>query len=1470
MGKTPEQLAEMFSPRLKALGLGSNATTVEVADAARGSGGATNRLLAPFLNQTLNTSPAQVGQLEMDKPAISAADQLARFNQQSTAQQNGPSPNQAAFSTGASTSTGSSLLGMSAPYQFAPPIGTSAGTRASLFNNSGFFGTGPGSSMGMMPGMAQPTGGAIGNAFPSVGNFGASGGGQGMALEGKYGLSAGNSSPFPIRGDLSVVKMAQGGEASKWSEQQLADAGKFIASNIDNPAEIERVRAHIEKATGMDISAGDLINAASRSGVTLAAPTAGVLSGDVAPSTWTQQNLIDAGNFIAQNIDNPAAIEAARANVEQATGQNISSLDLLRAAQSAQQPAQLSRAMADVLSGDVYGGMTARQAYDWITKGVIDQPQLSAQTAQNVMRNLGISSRDLAQAALLDPRISAGAQYALTSTPLYQSGQQSGLAALNENLRNFINKSLQAQSPTQAEASLRSILQSGLLTGGKALNEYDVQRATGKTLSQLFGPQVLPPTRPLPPITEPYVPRTAPAPEAAPPALSPGASGLDPSTAIVGNIPVSEQVKIPQLDAEFRASAPRTPVYDRLGRVTGYEYTPAAKLAPATGTTVFNWTPPGVTSRPRQLLNMRDIPGATVDPVTGETRMPLSASQQFARDRAQLDREFRQMYAQRAATDSSIPAQAPAAAAQAFRELAMSDPAFSAQLRLRELEQQRFEPTKADMALRAQYGAAPYQAALSNMFLPFITRNLPTLQSLVKTKVPLYSEKYPDIAAEYAKLSAEDKEKFPTIADYEQFHYQTYGQKEGRDSPTLGRGDLTSPYTTRFLKDGGAVSTEDFIAKKSDGGDVSRETLPPVRLADGSPNPDEVPSVIDERDEIRSESQRMLNRLASQSKLPPGLQRTIQGARARQGESMVPAAVPARDVMAGMFGAQAMNPGSEAYRTGQALANSPPVEVLKAPAKIASAAGDAATALASLGGAGVIKPKGGNWFKDISSVEGHLENLKTSPTVRQNPPDVLERIIGPGKMALDNWVDKKLTKYVKNEMGTPEDPVRALAERGILHMPTYDPDDIWETPALRLRRQQAGMPMEPQGQSETARFWEQTADRLIDFTTPSKIKRMATHGAWEHQRNYAKGLLEENPWINDVPANTKIYSPSLREDFVDNAGFGHIIDELENAMHPESDLPTSLRIQPKDLEKITVPQAVEKVAKINDWRAKEAAKAEREGMLRNLQATPRLADNSLQLSFVDKPGGSWVDIPETTDPKGLALCTSIGRAGGWCTQGDYLAESYGSGEHRLTALVDAEGRPHAQAKITENDWSVSGEGFTRLDPQTKAQYGQYVREWRQRNPEVEELTDDDVIQALREAGVKGPAPDITELKPPGNSFDSERAIEYAKRDPDYKAKVTDSVVRFLNSGEWGDVSDLHLYGIVDLKETGKRVAEHSWRAIPSARATFDKALKAQPTAPRFMTLEQFTKFLGYKNGGEVKLKHGGPVDKTTAFIKAHA
>ena len=584
----------------------------------------------------------------------------------------------------------------------------------------------------------------------------------------------------------------------------------------------------------------------------------------------------------------------------------------------------------------------------------------------------------------------------------------------------------------------------------------------------------------------------------------------------------------------------------------------------------------------------------------------------------------------------------------------------------------------------------------------------------------------------------------------------------------------------------------------------------------------------------------------------------------------------AADVGRGLFGAEAIIPGGEGYRTGQALANMPAVGLAAVPGKVASALPDVATGLGALGAAGVIKPKGGNWLAGAFSAEQALKPLKRTAGARGLPADqVLAEInatytpeamagLSPESLAqverayaelkpaaaINKWIDTKLTKYVKNEMATPEDPVRALAERGTLH---FEPQDVprpmgfeKDSRTLRESREAGGYPIEGLGKSNLAKDWEALADINIQ---PDKAEVFLP----------IKSELERNPWLEKVSPDTPVYGMNLSAD-MSRLGFPHIIDELTNALNPNSELPASLRLTPQQLEKVTVPQAVERVAKINEWRTEQAIKAEREGMLGNLQATPRLADKSLQLSFVDKPRGAWVDIPETTGPKGLALCTSIGRAGGWCTQGDYLAESYGSGENRLTALVDAEGRPHAQAKITENEWPVSGEGFTLLDPKTKAQYGQYVREWRQRNPEVEDLTDDDVIQALKEAGVKGPAPDITELKPPGNSFESERAMEYAKRDPDYKAKVTDSVVRFLNSGEWGDVKDLHHYDIIDLKRD-KRMLDAYLRDItglPSGQAAFEKAVKSQPAIPRFMTEQQLREFInssksdkGFARGGKV-------------------
>jgi hypothetical protein len=83
-------------------------------------------------------------------------------------------------------------------------------------------------------------------------------------------------------------------------------------------------------------------------------------------------------------------------------------------------------------------------------------------------------------------------------------------------------------------------------------------------------------------------------------------------------------------------------------------------------------------------------------------------------------------------------------------------------------------------------------------------------------------------------------------------------------------------------------------------------------------------------------------------------------------------------------------------------------------------------------------------------------------------------------------------------------------------------------------------------------------------------------------------------------------------------------------------------------------------------------------------------------------------------------------------------------------------------------------------------------------------------------------------------------------------KVEQSVLRFLNSGNWGNVKDLHHYDIVDMKSSSSVMdalqslyGDESGRDILKTYApALNAAVDATPDAPRFMTLRQLRDFIG--------------------------
>jgi len=304
--------------------------------------------------------------------------------------------------------------------------------------------------------------------------------------------------------------------------------------------------------------------------------------------------------------------------------------------------------------------------------------------------------------------------------------------------------------------------------------------------------------------------------------------------------------------------------------------------------------------------------------------------------------------------------------------------------------------------------------------------------------------------------------------------------------------------------------------------------------------------------------------------------------------------------------------------------------------------------------AGVIKTPGGNWLSPRpEGVDGGLVTEAPEFYLKQS------RSRSNTDPLLDTWIDKQLTRYVKNDMGTQNDPVRALAERGILHI---GPDAL----AVPIGY---GKDLRP-GQtapavSDLAKRWDYTVDQHLPTESAGGLLRKTFD---RDLRPAAR--LEHNAWLAKVPPDTPVHLAHKPY----NIGFTHLIDELRNATNPASGLPAHLQLKPESLAQVSVPQAVERVAKINAWRA--ANKADTNKALANNEATFLHKDYPEQ-------GLSWRQLRQ---PEGATNQASLqaalkyeGDTMGHCVGG--YCSSVAAGDQQIFSLRDAKGEPHVTIEV---------------------------------------------------------------------------------------------------------------------------------------------------------------------------------------------
>lgn len=488
------------------------------------------------------------------------------------------------------------------------------------------------------------------------------------------------------------------------------------------------------------------------------------------------------------------------------------------------------------------------------------------------------------------------------------------------------------------------------------------------------------------------------------------------------------------------------------------------------------------------------------------------------------------------------------------------------------------------------------------------------------------------------------------------------------------------------------------------------------------------------------------------------------------------------------------------------------------------------------GALSVVKQKGGNWLS--GSVEDALRGLQKRPGVTRPAEDPstfdgvspAEQATFLRDFALDDWVNKQLTRYTKNEMATPEDPLRALAERGVLH---YIPEE-GPTLATRRARDAAGFDRQGVGVSPLARGWENTADAGIrTFTAQDILYRSDSIGSPVLKKKVAESM----PWIQKLEdKNAPIHD--TRTGMYADLGFDHLIDELENALNPESGLPARFQLDPAKLHKVSVPQAVQRVHGINQWRAEQ--KAEADALRANNAATSLVREypenNPLGLRWVElkKPEVKLDELtPERvaaltergsmTPEKRAAIDDALQGSGlsgrkmledalkyegdvmGHCVGG--YCDDVASGRSRIFSLRDAKGEPHVTIEVSPESLEQA-RGINRVH--------------------LEDLVGEDKARDLYSEFVRSGSDDLGKFLSDRGGILSPRIVQVKGKqnrapNAEYLPFVQDFVRNSPLGGSWSDVGDLHNTGMFRVRK-GQRWPGFS-EEMPEGYYTIEEAEK---------------------------------------------
>jgi hypothetical protein len=391
---------------------------------------------------------------------------------------------------------------------------------------------------------------------------------------------------------------------------------------------------------------------------------------------------------------------------------------------------------------------------------------------------------------------------------------------------------------------------------------------------------------------------------------------------------------------------------------------------------------------------------------------------------------------------------------------------------------------------------------------------------------------------------------------------------------------------------------------------------------------------------------------------------------------------------------------------------------------------------------------------------------------------------------LQNWFLRAAPRYIKNEMGTPDDPMRALAERDALHV-ALSPDEWSDAASGAISRQQIG-----------------SALGIDQLYTPAGSDPRAGY-------DYGASLAVNMPWLKKAPVTDELYGISDTYALQDKMGMGHMLDEMRNAMDPRSGLPSDLAVRPESLGRMGLAQAAERVGLINQFRVKEMERAA-------LDAQNNPVTHVFKDYADDNPMGlKWVEMapPKTDGPTNYDVEEELRKALKY--EGDTMGHCVGNycpdvmeGRSRIFSLRDAKGEPHVTVETRPHRVS----GYYDLPEDDKdiinnTAWDQILKLNQPNHWDAEgniSFEGEDALHQIRDTIAREEYAPIT-------SFPDEIVQIKGKQNRAPKDDYLPFVQDFVKSQNWANIGDMQNTGLVRLPDgrfiTGQQ-AEEIISAIP--------------------------------------------------------